>query len=401
METTFVRKQHAAPGNLGTNQSGLRDYNERVVLTLLRHQSGLSKTDTAGLTGLSAQTVSVIMRKLESEDLLVRGEPIRGRVGQPSIPMRLNPDGAFFLGLKIGRRTAELVLLDFCGGVRTSRQLAYPYPVPEHILAFAIEAINKLEIQFEPHIWQRIAGLGIAIPSQLWNWQDALRTPPNVMDVWKTTDMRAKLSEHYNFPVYLQNDATAACSAELVFGNPVATGDFLYIYIGAFIGGGIALNGRLFSGRTGNAGALGSMPVPSPDGHTRQLIDVASITTLEVALLEVGLDPSPLWDPNTDWSGFDVHLDAWINAAAGGLAHAIVSAASVIDFRYATIDGWLPTSIRAKIVAGIGYHLNTIDSEGLNLPVIREGTIGRLARAQGAASLPLANRYLVGIPSVI
>ena len=44
---------------------------------------------------------------------LSRGEPQRGKIGQPSIPMSLNPDGAYFLGLKIGRRSAELVLIDF------------------------------------------------------------------------------------------------------------------------------------------------------------------------------------------------------------------------------------------------------------------------------------------------
>ena len=38
--------------------------------------------------------------------------------------------------------------------------------------------------------------------------------------------------------------------------------DFIYFYVGAFVGGGLVLNGGLFAGRTGNAAALGSMPVP-------------------------------------------------------------------------------------------------------------------------------------------
>ena len=36
-----------------------------------------------------SEAVSVIMRKLENEGLLKRGEPMRGRVGQPSVPLRL------------------------------------------------------------------------------------------------------------------------------------------------------------------------------------------------------------------------------------------------------------------------------------------------------------------------
>ena len=86
------------------------------------------------------------------------------------------------------------------------------------------------------------------------------------------------------FPVYLQNDATSACGAELVFGQSGSLRDFVYFYIGAFAGGGIVLNGKLYGGPTGNAGALGSMPVPGPDGRPAQLIDVASIAMLEKAL---------------------------------------------------------------------------------------------------------------------
>ena len=60
----------------GTNQTGMRDYNERLVLSLVRQHGALAKTDIARMTGLSAQTVSVIMRELEAERLLVRGAPV-------------------------------------------------------------------------------------------------------------------------------------------------------------------------------------------------------------------------------------------------------------------------------------------------------------------------------------
>ena len=114
----------------GTNQSGMRDYNERLVLSLVRRHGSLAKTEIARLTKLSAQTVSVIMRELEEEGLLLRNEPVRGKIGQPSIPMSLDPEGAFFLGLKIGRRSAELVLIDFLGAVQGDAAALLPLPCP-------------------------------------------------------------------------------------------------------------------------------------------------------------------------------------------------------------------------------------------------------------------------------
>jgi len=385
----------------GTNQSGMRDYNERLVLSLVRRHGGLAKTEIARLTKLSAQTVSVIMRELEEEGLLLRNEPVRGKIGQPSIPMSLDPEGAFFLGLKIGRRSAELVLIDFRGSVRAMQQLSYRYPAPRDTIEFVAKEITRIRASLTREQDRRIAGLGIAMPFELWSWADAAGAPREVMDNWRNRDICADIQAQVNFPVYLQNDATAACGAELVFGKGATPRDFIYFYIGAFAGGGIVLNGGLYSGPTGNAGALGSMPVPGPDGTPRQLIDIASIAMLERALNVDGTDASFLWTSPEDWGEIGPELDRWIESAAGGLAYAIVSASSVIDFQAAVIDGWMPAAVRARLVATVGDALTRIDAEGLALPPVREGTVGIHARAMGGASLPLSDRFLVGATAAI
>ncbi len=73
----------------------MRAYNERLVLSLVRSHEALSKADIARASGLSAQTVSVIMRALEKDGLLIKGEPVRGKVGQPSVRCRSMPKGCF------------------------------------------------------------------------------------------------------------------------------------------------------------------------------------------------------------------------------------------------------------------------------------------------------------------
>lgn len=383
----------------GTNQSGMRDHNERLVLSLVRRHGSLAKSDIARMTGLSAQTVSVIMRELEQEGLLVRGPPLRGRIGQPSIPMALNADGAYFIGLKIGRRSAELVLIDFLGNVRAMLHHSYRYPEHRQTVEFATNGMQRMRAELSPSQARRIAGLGIAMPYELWNWADTAGAPRAVMEEWRSRDIRSEIQAQCSFPVYLQNDATSACSAELVFGEAGSLRDFVYFYIGAFAGGGIVLNGRIYGGPSGNAGALGSMPVPGPDGKPTQLIDVASIAMLEKALNLHGIDASHLWTSPEEWGDIGPELDRWIRTASEALAYAIVSAAAVIDFEAAVIDGWMPLSIRQRLVAAVRQAVAKVDSEGLSLPVVREGTVGIHARALGGASLPLSERFLVGAGS--
>src|SRR4030088_3672293 len=77
----------------GTNQTGVRLYNERLILSLIRRHRGLAKVEIARLTGLSTQTTTVIINRLEADGLPTAGEPQRGRIGQPSVPYTLNPGG--------------------------------------------------------------------------------------------------------------------------------------------------------------------------------------------------------------------------------------------------------------------------------------------------------------------
>lgn len=379
----------------GSNQSGMRAYNQRLVLSLVYSHGSLSKTEIARMTGLSAQTVSVIMRELESENLLVKGEPVRGKVGQPSVPLAINPDGACFLGLKVGRRSAELVLLDFLGTPINILRTGYPWPTPPRIVDFVREGLASMLNNIEPRLRERVAGLGIAVPFELWNWTEQAGAPREEMDAWRSIDLKAEIARLCDFPVHLQNDATAACAGELIFGKYPGLRDFLYLYVGTFIGGGVVLNGSVYSGRSGNAGALGPMPIIGPNGKPVQLLERASIMTLERMVRASGRDPASLWNSPENWQGFDDLVEEWIPALSHSLAWAAISATTVIDFEHVIIDGGLPESVRARIVEETRRQILTFDLQGLLMPEIRPGTIGPLARAFGAASLPLFDRYLI------
>ena len=244
-------------GSRGTSQSGVGLYNERLILSLIRRQRSLAKVEIARLTGLSTQTTTVIINRLEADGLLLAGEPQRGRIGQPSVPYALNPDGAFGLGLMIGRRSSDLVLMDFTAGIRARRRMIYPYPLPHEILAFVeLEMPNLLaELPVAQH--SRISGLGVAMPFELWNWEADLETPPGALGQWRDFDVAAELSRRFRAlagPPLQRRDVGLRRRAHLRRRRTYR--DFAYFYVGTFIGGGIVLNGSLFPGRSGNAGAL-------------------------------------------------------------------------------------------------------------------------------------------------
>lgn len=382
-------------GLRGSNQSGMRDHNERLVLSLVRQHLALAKSDIARITGLSAQTVSVIMRALERDGLLVRGEPIRGRIGQPSVPMSLAADGAFFFGLKIGRRSADLMLVDFIGQVRGMHRRTYGYPTPSMIVAFVAETLPRLVATLPESVRGRVSGMGVAMPFQLWNWVQDIDAPQEEMDAWRSRDIQSELAAATGLPVYIQNDATSACGAELVFGAGEKPKDFLYFYFGYFIGGGLVLNGQLFLGRTGNAAGVGPLPIAVAGDSMPRLFDLASMSALSRAMDAAGEDSAPLWQNPDNWQVSEPLLQAWIERAAEGLALATLSAATLLELEAVLIDGWMPPAIRARVAEATRAALARLDLSGITPLTVREGTVGAMARSLGAAAIPLSQRYLI------
>ncbi len=368
--------------------------NERLILSLLRRHGPLSKIDAARQTGLSAQTAAALMNRLAADGLIARLDPTRGKVGQPAVPYALAPDGAFSLGLKIGRRSCDLILVDFTGAPRWRAHETFAYPMPAAILAFLGRALPQALASLSVGQRRRVAGLGVATPFELWNWGDQIGAPKGAMDAWRDFDILAEVNALSPYAVTLGNDATSACAAELFFGQGWKRRDFAYFFVGSFIGGGIALDGVLYPGRGGNAGAFGSMPVSDPEaGAMQTLIRRASIYTLENRLRSAGIDPSSIWKTPDAWDDFGAHLDGWIEEASGGLALATVAAISVIDFEAAVIDGAMPAPVRARLAARVAEKLDALDKRGLSQVGVFEGTIGPDARAIGGAALPFLAKF--------
>ena len=139
----------------GSNQGGMRQFNERVVLQAIRLQGSCPKAEIARLTHLTAQTVQIIIARLEADELVRRLGPVRGKVGQPSVPMALNPDGAFSIGVKIGRRSMDMLLVDFTGHVRERLSLDYPFPDPDTLFNEIGTRLRQLRKALKPALRER------------------------------------------------------------------------------------------------------------------------------------------------------------------------------------------------------------------------------------------------------
>ena len=105
---------------------------------------------------------------------------------------------------------------------------------------------------------------------------------------WNEFDLGGALAEATGLEVFCENDGTAAAVAELFQGQDRSLDDFLYVFVGAAIGGGVVLGGDYRRGVNANAGDIGLMPTgpsrlataPRPDGRPEILLTRASVNAL-------------------------------------------------------------------------------------------------------------------------
>lgn len=376
----------------GGESSGLRAYNERLIVGAIRQSGALSKADVARATGLSAQAASVIVNRLLAEKVLVKRPKVRGQIGQPQTPIALNPAGAYAVGVKIGRRSVEAVLVDFLGAPVARRRTPHAAPLAGPAMAEAVAAAMAV-LARAPR--DRVAGLGVAMPGDLHEWAVEMGLAPGALDDWRGLDVAGRLAEATGLPAVLCNDATAACAAELAAGGAGAARSALYIYLGTFVGGGLVLEGRLQRGAQGNAAALGSMPMAEPDagGRPSQLIHAASPVYLARALDAAGIDADAALDGSLTLAQADALFAAWRDRAAPALARAMVAAASVVDVEAVVIDGLLNPRWLGQVVEAAAAALPGMNRAGLSPFTLTAGAIGAQARVLGAALLPLQERF--------
>src|SRR3954451_2696870 len=332
------RLRNGASGQ-GSNSVQVRQYNERVILTLLRRLGEASKADLARHARLTNNTAGQIVRDLEEQRLVRVGGKRMGARGQPATILRLDPQGAYSVGFKLGRRSLDALLVDFAGRVIERRRLERDVPMPEEAVAFASESVAGLRRLIEDPSSTRLAGLGVAMPYNLGSWQRELDIPLSAYRRWNEFDLGSVLAAATGLEVFCENDGTAGAVAELFQGQDRTLEDFLYVFVGAALGGGVVLGGDYHRGTHANAGDLGLMPTgpsrlstaPRPDDRPEIALTRASVNALIRHLRESG-------QPVESREHLDALLEVghpavaeWLDDAADALVLPILSAMRVLD----------------------------------------------------------------------
>lgn len=347
----------------GLNAVSVRGYNERLVLSLLLQSKDITRLEIGERTGLSAQTVSVIIRSLEQEGLIAKGEAQRGRVGPPTVPLSLNPEGAYSVGISIGHRQVEVVLVDFVGSIRFRTVLPVSATAQDTNHPQFMGAVAKAVANLPEHLHSRIAGIGLALPGDAAELELTPKATRQRFDA-----LQEEVEREIGYPVYVQNDITAAAGGESMFGVAKHLSDYLFFYLGARLHSRLVLNHQIY-----NTTAAVSFNV--------------GILRLEEQMTKEGKQTSELWEKGADWPSFGDVETAWQRELVEQMKSSIAALKQFVPIESVVLSSYAPQAVCKTICRDLEKAVSGITA----MP----GNIEHSPKAVGAAGLPFSSRFMV------
>ncbi|MBZ0229557.1 MAG: ROK family protein [Bauldia sp.] len=326
----------------GTNQEFGRPYNRRIVLETIRLHAPITRADIAKRVGLTIQTVSTIIRELETQGFLIaRREAPKGR-GSPATVLSMNPEGGFAVGVHVTPLGVEAALINLAGAVIGRERRDLPRVDPDTAFSEIKGLVRQLGA-LRPN--GRMLGVGMAMPGPF-DVESMSFVGPTTLEGWKDVPVRQSLTLATGLPAFIEIDLAAAAHGERLYGRGSDFRDFYYLYFVVGLGGCMVHDGTALRGAWGNAGEIGHIPVVPegdlcPCGNRGCLERYLSLEAHERRARVIG-------------------EDQWLAEVAPIFRQAIATIENLFDPETIIVGGLAPKPLLSRLVAAASPLPNSI-----------------------------------------
>jgi glucokinase len=258
--------------------------------------------------------------------------------------------------VEITAKNISFLLTDLNGSELDRHQISLTKrrTTPEAICALIGDELKTL-LRKHQKSRDRLLALVVGVPA-ITNLDEGSVLSISTLDGWRSVPLRVMLNKIAGCLVIVENDMNLAAQGEHYCGSAQQAKDFVFINIGANVGAGIFLDGRIHHGSDWSAGEIGYLRLPS---ISRRQPTIHEFGELETVLTGPGI------------------LKSWREACgkpAHGAGKAEVDAVGILNLA----QGGDPCAVkivrqRSEIVADIIVNLSLILNPGL---ILLGGEIG-------------------------
>ncbi|MFJ6694692.1 ROK family protein [Streptomyces sp. NPDC091272] len=236
------------------SQTSLHRANLERVVRAVRMAGSLTQAEIARSTGLSAATVSNIVRELKDGGTVEVTPTSAG--GRRARSVSLSGDAGVVIGVDFGHthlrvavgNLAHQVLAEESEPLDVDASAAQGFDRAEQLVKRLIEATGVSQ--------DKVIGVGLGVPGPI-DVESGRLGSTAILPGWQGINPSEELSARLGVPVYVDNDANLGALGELVWGAGRGVRDLAYIKVASGVGAGLVIDGRVYRGPGGTAGEIG------------------------------------------------------------------------------------------------------------------------------------------------
>jgi predicted NBD/HSP70 family sugar kinase len=236
------------------SQSSLHRANLERVIRAVRLAGSLTQAEIARGTGLSAATVSNIVRELRDNGTVQVTPTSSG--GRRARAVSLSGDAGIVVGVDFGHSHLRVAVGNL------AHQVLAEQTEPIDVDASAAQGFDRAERLVGRLITatgigaDKVLGVGLGVPGPI-DVATGVLGSTTILPGWSGTNPREELAGRLGMPVHVDNDANLGALGELVWGSGRGVRDLAYIKVASGVGAGLVINGRIYRGPGGTAGEIG------------------------------------------------------------------------------------------------------------------------------------------------
>lgn len=237
----------------------MKQMNRKIVFDIVRKKRAVTRVELSQMTGMSGPSIMAIVNEfIENGILTVTGKK-NGSVGRSPVTMVFNPNVMMSIGIEFEGNNLSVGLVNLDGEIRFQTMAKVPPNLGQSFFDALCKSIDKLTAMIEKE-GLTYSGIGFGIPGVVNPEERIVHFAPYI-GIQEPLDISCyikQLEDRYQKPVFIENDVNVSAIGEYYVRQiQEDTQDILYISIGAGIGAGIILDGKLRHGSRGMCGEIG------------------------------------------------------------------------------------------------------------------------------------------------
>jgi predicted NBD/HSP70 family sugar kinase len=234
-----------------------------LIVDLVRSDRATTRKDLVDVTGLTRKAVTQRVEQALELGLLELGDLAPSDGGRQARRLRFRARSGHVYSALIGSGEITAAVLDLDGAIVGTEHRDWstgtgPEPTMKQLDGM-FEQLARRTGHAEP--W----AIGVGVPGPVEFATGRLTAAP-ALPGWDGFSVRSWLRDHYDAPVWVDNDANLMAFGEWSRGTPRDGRDLLFLRVGTGIGAGLIVRGRVLRGQRGAAGDIAHLHVTDDPG---------------------------------------------------------------------------------------------------------------------------------------